>query len=259
MLLSKHCHYENCSTRPSYGELYRKKKHCSKHRKNNEYINNNPKCEEIGCKEMPCYTDTKENYPKRCENHEKKGDRNVVEKKCKNCGLSFYLNDECLCNDCHEYINHIVKERKEKQVNKIVLKKFRKPTSIDIIPKNSCFKYRPDMVWDFGTHIAILEIDENQHKTYECLCEQSRMVNITQDFGSLPVVWVRFNPDMFVDNNGVKHSANINNRMENVVSVLKMCENHVPVYLCSVVYLYYDGFNCKNIHIDVVDLSSLGL
>ena len=37
-----------------------------------------------------------------------------------------------------------------------------------------------------------MEIDEGQYKSYDCECEQARMVNVTQDFRDIPVVWVRF-------------------------------------------------------------------
>ena len=204
-VVSKRCIYNNCETRPNYGLLFGNKIHCSRHKKLNEYKFNNPTCETLDCKERPFYTDNvKINYPKRCDIHKLCNDINIVEKKCVNCGLMFYLNKISLCNDCNEYINSNVNVRKEIIIKEHLQDKFILYDIHDKIPSNSCYKYRPDFVWDFVSHICILEVDENQHNTYQCECEQSRMINITQDFGGIPVVWIRFNPDRYIGDNGKK-------------------------------------------------------
>jgi hypothetical protein len=85
------------------------------------------------------------------------------------------------------------------------------------------------------------------------------MINISQDFGGIPVVWVRFNPDSYVDSKGNKHRSSLNDRIEILITTLKKCEEYKCVDLCSIVYLYYDQFDKYNICIDSVNLNSLGL
>lgn len=134
-----------------------------KHRKNNEYSKNNPLCEHTDCKECPYYTDTIENYPKRCEYHKLNDDTNVVERECKNCRLFYYLNKSFLCNDCDTFTHRNITVKKEHKVRDILKTRYKMYTSTDKIPNYSCLKYRPYFIWNYGTHIAVLEVDENQH------------------------------------------------------------------------------------------------
>ena len=53
------------------------------------------------------------------------------------------------------------------------------------------------MFLDFGSHIIIIEIDENQHTSYEEICENKRTMEISQDFGFRPIIFIRFNPDSY--------------------------------------------------------------
>jgi hypothetical protein len=169
------------------------------------------------------------------------------------------LNENSLCNDCDSYFNQKITERKEILIRKQLETKFEKWISADKIPEGSCFKYRPDLVWDFSTHICILDIDENQHKSYTCECEQARMINLTQDYGGIPVVWIRFNPDSYVDKLGKKFVSNYNNRIPVLVKMLNSIKLHRPKTLSSAVYLYYDDFDEKEIKIEEISLSSLGI
>jgi hypothetical protein len=48
---------------------------------------------------------------------------------------------------------------------------------------------------DLGFHIIIVEIDENQHNDYDCSCENKRLMELSQDVGFRPIIFIRFNPD----------------------------------------------------------------
>jgi hypothetical protein len=69
---------------------------------------------------------------------------------------------------------------------------------------DGCSRRRPDMLLDMGSHIIIIEIDEYQHKGYDCSCENKRLMEISQDLNFRPIVFIRFNPDEYIDNNGNK-------------------------------------------------------
>ena len=70
-----------------------------------------------------------------------------------------------------------------------------------------CNKYRPDIAFDCGTHIVIIECDEEQHKHYNwrsCAsnksledAEEKRMYELFIAFGTLPTIFIRWNPDYF--------------------------------------------------------------
>ena len=57
---------------------------------------------------------------------------------------------------------------------------------------------------DLGYQIVIVEIDENQHTDYDCSCENKRLMQISQDLGHRPVIFIRFNPDGYTTQNGEK-------------------------------------------------------
>lgn len=69
---------------------------------------------------------------------------------------------------------------------------------------DGCSRRRPDVRMDFGTHVVIVECDEYQHKGYNC--ENKRMMEIFQDCGNRPIIFLRFNPDSY-ENNGIKYKS----------------------------------------------------
>ena len=48
----------------------------------------------------------------------------------------------------------------------------------------------------------MIEVDENQHTTYDCSCENVRIGDLYMDVGCRPLLIVRFNPDAYVARDG---------------------------------------------------------
>ena len=46
----------------------------------------------------------------------------------------------------------------------------------------------------------MIEIDENQHRDYDCSCDNKRIMEISKDTGHRPLVFIRFNPDDYINN-----------------------------------------------------------
>ena len=65
--------------------------------------------------------------------------------------------------------------------------------------QNGCSKRRPDLLLDLGTHVIIIEVDENKHDTYDCSCENKRLMELSQDLDHRSVNFLRFNPDHYID------------------------------------------------------------
>jgi hypothetical protein len=63
--------------------------------------------------------------------------------------------------------------------------------------EGGCSRRRPDLFIDLGSHCIIIEVDENQHRQYEC--EEKRMVDLYEDTGFRKMVFLRFNPDSYVE------------------------------------------------------------
>tara|TARA_Y100000385_G_C12607412_1_gene431482 strand:- start:53 stop:544 length:492 start_codon:yes stop_codon:yes gene_type:complete len=70
----------------------------------------------------------------------------------------------------------------------------------DKIINSGCSKRRPDLLLDLTYQIIIIEIDENQHNDYDCSCENKRLMEISQDLGHRPIIFIRFNPDAYNKN-----------------------------------------------------------
>jgi hypothetical protein len=66
--------------------------------------------------------------------------------------------------------------------------------------KDGCSRKRPDLLLDLGFQIIIIEIDENQHTDYGSSCENKRIMELSQDVGHRPIVFIRFNPDDYKNN-----------------------------------------------------------
>lgn len=244
-VVNKMCEAKDCQTRASYGPLFSTHKHCATHRNNNEYLKNKPKCPENNCKEMPCYTDKKDNYPIRCEIHKITGDINVVERKCNSCKLMFYIREGNNCNDCSLFFNRKINKVKENNI-KLLLENNDIKFVNDKIPESGCNRYRPDFVIDFGLNIVIVECDEDQHKSYACTCEQARMINLFQDFGGCHITFIRYNPDSYKDNNGNRRSGSSTMNHKRLISAIKSLELHPPDKPLTVIYLCYDGDDGSN-------------
>jgi hypothetical protein len=60
---------------------------------------------------------------------------------------------------------------------------------------------------DLGDQVIVIEIDENQHEDYECSCENRRLMELSQDVGHRPMVFIRFNPDEFIDETKTKQPS----------------------------------------------------
>ena len=69
--------------------------------------------------------------------------------------------------------------------------------------QDGCSKRRPDLLLDMGSHIIIVEVDENKHTDYDCSCENKRLMEISQDLQHRPIIFIRFNPDAYTNNDGI--------------------------------------------------------
>jgi hypothetical protein len=93
---------------------------------------------------------------------------------------------------------------KEKDVVDRIMRAFPDFTWIsDKKVKDGCSKRRPDLLLDMGSHIIIIEVDEYQHTDYDTSCENKRLMELSNDLQHRPIVFIRFNPDDYVNKDGI--------------------------------------------------------
>ena len=120
---------------------------------------------------------------------------------CISCNLMNVNNKNNLCGYCDPNSKKKIATKEMKVV------KFIQDNSIEFIHNKSvgytCGNYRPDILIDCNTHFIVVEIDENQHESYNQNCEMARMNNIYVALG-LPTIFLRYNPDKVFHNNNLK-------------------------------------------------------
>ena len=61
---------------------------------------------------------------------------------------------------------------------------------------------RPDLLCDFGYQVMIIEIDEYSHRKYDKIKEENRDIQLLEDTGYRPIIFIRFNPDNYITKTG---------------------------------------------------------
>jgi hypothetical protein len=206
-VISKTCIHKGCKTRPNYNiEGETKALYCCEH-KSKEMINViNKTC--LECKKQPTYNIEGETKALYCATHKKDGMINVKDKTCKSSWCLTQVREKydgyCLFCYMHLFPDKPVSRNyktKEYSVVEFVKNMFPDLNWIaDKIISGCCSKRRPDLILDLGYQVIIVEIDENQHIDYDCSCENKRIMELSQDLGHRPIVFIRFNPDDYEKN-----------------------------------------------------------
>lgn len=146
---------------------------------------------------------------------------NKQKTRCKECGGSALCKSswcetrvtnkyEGYCLNCFIYLfpdkpTVLNYKTKEKATTDYILDYFSKDKYTWIIDKkiqDGCSRKRPDLFLDLGYQVIIIEIDENQHRDYDSSCENKRLMELSQDIGHRPLIFIRFNPDEYNTKDG---------------------------------------------------------
>ena len=148
-----------------------------------------------------------------------------------------------MCNDCTAFVHRGFAKVKEERVMHFLKENGIQFESMDKRISGGCSRARPDGVSDNISFAVVTEIDEKQHETYPCECEVARMISIFQDNGGRPVLFIRFNPDGYMDAAGKKVKS-YTGRETLLLKLLQSLRNveQLPAPLI-VTYLYYNGFD----------------
>ena len=177
---------------------------CSKHKLKDMIKFGPKKCINEICFKYPTFNYSGKKKGIYCYEHRLLNMTNVISKRCKThlCdmiisskykGYCFYCYSNMFPEKCINYKN------KECRVVDYVKNNFDNLTWVyDKKIQDGCSTRRPDLFLDLGYQIIIIEIDENQHLNYESICENKRIMLLSQDVNHRPIIFIRFNPDDYI-------------------------------------------------------------
>ena len=162
-------------------------------------------CKEKGCKIRPTFNTEGETKALYCSTHKKDGMVNVISKTCHSewCSTIVQEKYDGYCLFCYMNLfpdKPVSRNYKTKEYSVVEYVKTMFPNLEWIADKTvhgGCSRRRPDLLLDVGYQIIIIEVDENQHTDYDCSCENKRIMELSQDLGHRPIVFIRFNPDEY--------------------------------------------------------------
>ena len=207
---NKRCKEENCIKSPNFnlpdkkGGLY-----CFDNKSDKMIDVCSKRCLEKDCEIRPKFNyDGKKNgiY---CSKHKLENMINVYAIKCKNdCGTqleTMKYKHYCLRCFINLFPNETISRNykvKEIYMTDFIKDQFKDEVMIFDKTVGACSRRRPDCYIDKFTHVIIVECDENQHR--ETSCENKRMMELFQDFGNRPIIFIRFNPDTYINEQNKK-------------------------------------------------------
>jgi len=273
MINGKHafCIYDGCNKLAGYNRCGLKNPlYCTSHKLDGMVDVKHPLCIEKGCDKRPIFNVKGSKIGLYCCSHKKDDMIDILSPKCKSEWCENRISDkkkyDKYCMRCYIHLfpdKPITRnfKTKEKAVVDFVKEQFNHVSWIeDKRIESGCSRRRPDLLLDLGSHVLVVEIDENQHGSYDCSCDNKRLMELSQDIRHRPLVFIRFNPDGY--NNS--HNENIRscwipNKQNGILYVpkTKMCEwenrlsllqtqidywvRNVPDKMVEVIQLFYDG------------------
>jgi hypothetical protein len=207
----KRCQENECNKRPNFNLPNEKIGiYCKEHSKENMINVIDKRCLEEYCNKIPSFNLPNKKNGVFCNKHKKVDMIDVTHKRCLEDNCDIILTNKkykgyCLRCFIHKFPD--VKISKNYKVKELFMTDFIKEQFKDemmIFDKivGGCSKRRPDVYVDKFTHVLIIECDENQHR--DTSCENKRTMELFQDFGNRPIVFIRFNPDSYINEIGKK-------------------------------------------------------
>lgn len=235
------CIYENCCKLASFGFPGTVPAFCAVHRQNGTIFRPRRNCAAEDCRDFAVFGT---GSPLHCEIHKQPEELDLIQKTCNSCGLISIVTMAGLCSYCDLTNNRPTYMHRQRIINSLLQTTNFSAELVGVdqlVAENSCGRERPDFVWDCSTHFVILEVDENQHKSYPKECEIIRMINIAQSLGGPPVVFIRYNPDSYRTKK-LMYNTRQSFRHKTLITFLKEILRTPPINFTEAVYIFYDGW-----------------
>ena len=207
------CHYKNCTKSAALKSEKDGRRACPKHAPTTEkYKHHTRPCRGDGCRKMAYYASTYPARPVACGEHRRAGEYAVTRHMCRVCLATqldwydakqlCYKNKSGICRDCKKDGEGPVIRFYERTIVRAVITRvretglvFTKTNDVAISMHASDRAYRPDLVLRFSGKTVFLEVDEGEHRSYNCeLAREAAIFSSVEDLESEKLM-IRVNPD----------------------------------------------------------------
>ena len=172
---------------------------------------------------------------KYCVSHAPEEFENAMKRLCKYCDIR--ESSEHVCSDCRSR-SHKKEWSVVSHLRRTIDTRFTYDSSSML---QGCSKKRPDIFFDLPSHCLIVEVDENQHRTYSDNCECARINEIVNGIGGRSVILIRYNPDSVRDNQGKMLHITPAERIDLLVSTVKQeLTRTYDTFLVKIIQVWYD-------------------
>jgi hypothetical protein len=240
---------KDCPRRAYYGNMLNGPIYCKDHKKDGMlWVVKTKKCHL--CEKAPTYGYEK-SKPIACRDHKNDDMKDVTHVSCKTPLCEIRPVKAGYCSRCYIYMFPDSKVTRNFKTKELAVREFLKVEfpSVTLVhdKRVDCFLYRPDFSIDMGSHVIIIEVDENQHETYDLSCNNKRLMSIFKSFGSRPIIMIRFNPDKYDNIKGcwttdckIRDSNKWNDRLEKLSEKIKFSMCTIPEKEVTLIHLFYD-------------------
>jgi hypothetical protein len=160
-----------------------------------------------------------------------------IKKICKICDIE--EDSDFICKECKKISN-----KKEWAVVRYIKKHIDTQCKHNTSePIKECSNKRPDIFYELLKHCVIVEIDENQHKSYKDICECARINEIVNSIGGKSIILIRYNPDKIYNTYDGKKEIKIelNIKLETLIKTIKEeLINEYEIFNVKIIQLFYD-------------------
>ena len=256
-VVSKKC---KCGkARPCYNEHGETKPICCKDCKTDTMVDVVSKKCKCG-KTQPIYNEPGETKPICCKDCKTNTMVDVINKKCKGqdglCTVRANHKYKGYCTFCftNTFPNdpltlQIRSKSKEIAVRDYINIKFDGFIHDRLLQTSHCdctVRRRPDHRKIIGNTMIVIETDENQHKSYDEMNEQTRYDDLYMAYSG-KWIYIRFNPDKYISKNGRKKNPTISTRLvrleQEINKQINRADREENNDLVERIYLYYDNFD----------------
>ncbi|KAL4853194.1 hypothetical protein ACK3TF_005809 [Chlorella vulgaris] len=214
-------------------------------------------CEVECCTKQPKYNIPCSKRPRWCQQHKPDDAIDVVSKRCAHEDCDVCVTNQNTWCATHD-VDAVHKRRHRVRENQVAA--FLRNNGLQWTTWNrqvkeaSCGRFRPDFTFELPTHVVIVEVDEDQHSTYDQSCEHKRMLDITNSYGGMPVTFLRYNTDGFqIAGATVRRTKKV--RLAMLARCLHAALTTVPTNILTIEYLFYNGADVSTYHVSPDDPS----
>ena len=208
------CEYVNCRVSASFGTISEMKlRYCAAHKETDMIQPYLKYCEYAGCLTLPTFANDTEKRARFCIKHKTDTMIDVKNPRCRTpeCSIAVHRHiNRGYCIRCFIHLfpdeqNACNYKTKERTVVDYITRVFPDLTIInDKRIEDGCSMRRPDILIDLGEMVICIEIDENMHYSYDCSCENKRVMEISRDLSHRPLILIRFNPDAYINESSTR-------------------------------------------------------